>query len=255
MKPKYYAVRKGHIPGIYNTWDECNEQVKGFPNASYKKFDTPEEAKNYLIPDDISKALGKQPEIKPAPIKNLFTYYGNFRTLLSPKFKAEEWYKYFFIFTDGSKTSNNSGYAVFINLKSEYNIYKKIKATNNYCELNAILASLNIIKTMYDDPSTYGRMYIIVSDSEYGIKSITNYMDTWITENRTNYKNKETLDAIRQMLEVLDSLNIPIGFLHVRSHTKKPTDTSTFEYNLWFGNNCVDILARDGILNISTLTG
>ena len=250
---KFYAVRKGHNPGIYKTWNECSEQVKGFPNASFKKFETLEDAKSFMIPDDIGKALGKSEIKEIKEKKSLFTYYRNFRNLLSPKFKEEEWYKYFFIFTDGSKTHDKSGYAVFINIKSEHNTYKKVDATNNYCELNAILTSLNIIKKMYDDPSSYGRMYIIVSDSEYGIKSITTHMDNWIKEKRTDYKNKETLDAINNMLVMLDSINIPIGFLHVRSHTRKPTDTSTFEYNLWFGNACVDTLARDGIVNVSTL--
>ena len=30
---KFYTVRSGHRPGIYNTWAECLEQVKGFKGA------------------------------------------------------------------------------------------------------------------------------------------------------------------------------------------------------------------------------
>lgn len=33
---KYYAVVKGIKPGVYNSWPECEAQVKGFPGASYK---------------------------------------------------------------------------------------------------------------------------------------------------------------------------------------------------------------------------
>lgn len=252
---KFYAVRKGHVPGIYTSWDSCSEQVKGFGNASFKKFDTLEEAQSFMIPDDISIIKPKEIE-ETKTTKDLFKYYGNFRDFLSPKFNPSEWYKYFLIFTDGSKTPDKSGYAVFINLNSEYNTYTKVDATNNYCELNAILTTLNIIKTMSSDSNKVdGRMYIVVSDSEYGIKSATTHMDKWKKEDRTNYKNKETLDAIHNTLETLDSLNIPVGFLHVRSHTKKPSDSSTFEYALWFGNKCVDTLAKDGILNVSTLKG
>lgn len=29
-KPKFYAVRKGAVPGIYRTWAECEANVKGF---------------------------------------------------------------------------------------------------------------------------------------------------------------------------------------------------------------------------------
>ena len=32
--PKFYAVRVGHAPGVYHTYKECLEQVKGFKNAT-----------------------------------------------------------------------------------------------------------------------------------------------------------------------------------------------------------------------------
>ncbi|KAH9029300.1 ribonuclease H-like domain-containing protein, partial [Lactarius deliciosus] len=34
----YFAVRVGREPGIYETWDECREQVFRYPNAVYKKL-------------------------------------------------------------------------------------------------------------------------------------------------------------------------------------------------------------------------
>jgi ribonuclease HI len=37
-KQKYYVVWKGKRPGIYTTWAEAEEQVKGFPGAEYKSF-------------------------------------------------------------------------------------------------------------------------------------------------------------------------------------------------------------------------
>lgn len=41
---KYYVVWKGRTPGIYTTWDECQEQILGYRNASYKSYKTIEEA-------------------------------------------------------------------------------------------------------------------------------------------------------------------------------------------------------------------
>lgn len=49
---KFYAVRKGLVPGIYNSWEECKHNVHGFPGAEYKSFKTLEEAKAYM--GDIS---------------------------------------------------------------------------------------------------------------------------------------------------------------------------------------------------------
>lgn len=45
---KYYAVRIGKVPGIYNTWDECKAQVFGHKGAVYKKFENEEDAKKFL---------------------------------------------------------------------------------------------------------------------------------------------------------------------------------------------------------------
>ncbi len=47
-KRKFYAVRKGKNVGIYNTWNECKEQVNGFSGAEYKSFTTLDEAKEYV---------------------------------------------------------------------------------------------------------------------------------------------------------------------------------------------------------------
>ena len=43
-KSKYYVVWQGHNPGVYDNWNDCAEQVKGFSNARYKAFDTAEAA-------------------------------------------------------------------------------------------------------------------------------------------------------------------------------------------------------------------
>lgn len=43
-KKKYYVVWVGNKPGIYESWDECQAQIKGFPNARYKAFASKAEA-------------------------------------------------------------------------------------------------------------------------------------------------------------------------------------------------------------------
>lgn len=45
---KYYAVKKGYTTGIFETWTECEKQVKGFSGAVYKSFKTKEEALEFL---------------------------------------------------------------------------------------------------------------------------------------------------------------------------------------------------------------
>lgn len=35
---KFYVVWEGRQPGIYDNWEDCQEQVVGFPGARYKSF-------------------------------------------------------------------------------------------------------------------------------------------------------------------------------------------------------------------------
>ncbi|MDD7761904.1 MAG: ribonuclease H family protein [Firmicutes bacterium] len=45
---KFYAVKKGLNPGIYNSWDEAKKEVIGYKGAIYKSFKTIEEAKAFM---------------------------------------------------------------------------------------------------------------------------------------------------------------------------------------------------------------
>lgn len=45
---KIYAVRKGVKPGLYETWKECEEQVKGYSEAEFQRFNSRENALAYL---------------------------------------------------------------------------------------------------------------------------------------------------------------------------------------------------------------
>ncbi|MBE7043867.1 MAG: reverse transcriptase-like protein [Ruminococcaceae bacterium] len=58
-KKKFYAVRVGAVPGIYESWAECEPFIKGFPKAEYKSFPTKEEAEYYLT--------GKAPQTEELP--------------------------------------------------------------------------------------------------------------------------------------------------------------------------------------------
>lgn len=50
-KGKFYAVKKGKIPGIYCNWEEAKKQIKGFSGAIYKSFPTLEQAEEYMAKD------------------------------------------------------------------------------------------------------------------------------------------------------------------------------------------------------------
>lgn len=43
-KKKYYVVWQGHKKGVFESWEECQAQIKGFPQAQYKSFNSKIEA-------------------------------------------------------------------------------------------------------------------------------------------------------------------------------------------------------------------
>jgi len=72
---KFYVVWQGATPGIYDTWDQCQLQIKGYPQAKYKSFPSREEAEaafrgnfaSHISKSPGQKTAGPQP---PKPSKS-----------------------------------------------------------------------------------------------------------------------------------------------------------------------------------------
>ena len=60
-KSKFYVVWQGHDPGIYHSWEDCQQQIKGFPNAKYKSFKSEDEARN-AFHGQFNDHIGKSPK-------------------------------------------------------------------------------------------------------------------------------------------------------------------------------------------------
>ena len=56
---KYYAVRRGRIPGIYSNYLDAWKQTQGFSNAKMKAFKTLGEAKTFVgkVPNRSQKNI------------------------------------------------------------------------------------------------------------------------------------------------------------------------------------------------------
>ena len=72
-KKKYYAVWKGHHPGVFESWDDCKAQIKDYQGAQYKSFATFDAAKQALkgnYKDYIIKGKFKS-ELSEAQLKKI----------------------------------------------------------------------------------------------------------------------------------------------------------------------------------------
>ncbi len=109
MSSKFYAVKKGKVPGIYRSWTECQTQTKRYSGAIFKSFSTREEAENFIGQENQE-------------VKYEYTVY-----------------------TDGSYMNNNSGgSAVVIENKSVFFAKTNVDSeqTNNRGELLGIRLAL-----------------------------------------------------------------------------------------------------------------
>jgi ribonuclease HI len=177
---KYYAVKKGKVPGIYNTWAECQAQTKGFKSASYKSFTTLKEAEAFIIP--TAKA------IDPNGLK---------------------------MWTDGSAyfKEGRAGYAFLFEVKSNvlYESYGRLDSgpyTSAHSEIIAIIEGLRYYEHYYS-----GRPLLVNSDSEYVINTITDWGPS-----RKDWTDREHADLLLPLLKWLkDRPHITLE--HVSAHT------------------------------------
>ena len=180
----FYAVAKGRTTGIFLSWPECQESVKGFSGAVYKKFDKRSDAEEFI--QGASEVGHKSPD--------------------------------YYVYTDGACSNNgkegaSAGIGVYFGEGDPRNISRRIegKQTNNVAELMAILAAYEMIK----DDIVDGKVVAIVSDSEYAIRCCGSYGERMNKEGwKTAIPNK---DLVRRLYELYRGSNVQ--FIHIRAHT------------------------------------
>jgi len=228
-----YAVANGRTTGIFNTWNECSDSVKGYKNAKYKKFNTNEEAVDFIKTnnkntDDIIIIK------KVTPITSFFN-------IITPNEKEDviEFVPDYYVYTDGACSNNGrdnaiAGIGVFFGVDDIRNISKKIdgKQTNNTAELSAIIETYFII----ENDITSGKKVSIASDSEYAIRCVSTYGkkcadNLW----RKDIPNKE---LVKKAYKLYKDTNVQ--FIHVKAHTNE-TDVHSI------GNDNADKLANIAI--------
>lgn len=81
---KYYAVKKGKITGVFESWADCKASVDGYPGAAYKGFASLEEAKAYAGVRELSGSRGDGCARRPAEEQSCCTEPAESRELPGP---------------------------------------------------------------------------------------------------------------------------------------------------------------------------
>lgn len=238
----YYAVKRGRTPGVYNSWPECQSQVNGFGNPVFRKFETYQEAADFVGGKGRAKAsataqaaggrLSNHTATRTTTIttKTTTAATATAATTLTPR--AEH-----VVYTDGAATGNGrdgarAGYGVYWGDDDPRNVSQPLmgsRQTNQRAELQAIISALGQTQSM---PGALE----IRTDSSYSIKCITEWSLGWAKNGWRNSKKQpvENQDLIKEAIALKQSRAGPTIFTHVRGHAGE------------YGNEMADRLAVAG---------
>jgi ribonuclease HI len=200
----FYAVARGREVGVFATWAECQQSVKGFKGALFCKTETREEAEAFVGQGTktLDRTLDKD------------TVY---------------------VYTDGSCLHNgyknaSAGIGIFFGPGDPRNVSTTIKGkqTNNTAELTALVVAYSILEKEIQE----GMQVTLVSDSEYAIRCVTSYGRKCETTGWPEIPNRELVQRAYGLYR--DKPNV--HFLHVKAHTGKQDIHS-------IGNAHADLLA------------
>lgn len=59
-KKKYYVVWKGRKEGVFDSWTECEKQVKGYSGASFRSYPSKQEAKEAFFSQKLAQSSPKR---------------------------------------------------------------------------------------------------------------------------------------------------------------------------------------------------
>jgi len=166
------------------------------------------------------------------------------------------------VFTDGSSTVYHDkdnlrygGIGVFFSDNSKYNISKSMigkNVSNQRAELSACIEAIKMGAEIMKTDKTKDTV-LIYSDSQYAIKSATEWVKKWKKNGWKKSDGKEILN-----LDLIKSLDIlttkyKVEFVHIRSHQKEPlNEPSNERWNEWYGNNEADRLAGEAMKSVNS---
>jgi len=238
----YYAVARGRETGIFPSWDECNAQINGFSAAKYKKFDTKQQAKEFLKGIVLSNSIEEKSYesgtnafsvlMKTAKeiVKKPETQF-----IPEPLFEPD-----YYVYTDGACSNNGmpdakAGIGIYFGKDDPCNLSEAVegKQSNNTAELWAIIRTYDII----EESILADNKICIMSDSRYAIRAATTYgekqeVDTWSKD----IPNKDLVKKVYLLYK-----NKPnVRFQWIAAHTCKSDIHS-------LGNEAADKLANQAI--------
>ncbi|KAL2264995.1 hypothetical protein VTJ83DRAFT_7505 [Remersonia thermophila] len=235
--PRFYGVAVGRTPGVYTEWSEAQEAIKGWKMPKYRKFDTREEAEEFVrtyragaAGDASAQAALDGDAADEEPVS---------QTKTAAMASLQQQNSVVVVYTDGSSRANGradaaAGVGVYFGPGDPRNISERLKGlqTNQRAELTAILRALESVDLDQD--------LEIRTDSKYSIRCVTEWYINWERNGwRTQggpVKNADLVQDVRKKIEEREAHGAGTQFIWVKGHAMDP------------GNIAADKLAVDGAM-------
>ena len=212
---KFYAVKKGHEPGVYMSYDKVLKQVKGYSGAVHKSFDNYEDACAFA-----EIAYDKRQEKRIHSLYNIRPKGKGKQDSKKRKRRAETFEETktgLAVYTDGS---GNGGYGIYFGDYDDRNVSAPPKpcpitgkATSNRGELQAVLEALNILSHGFDEEHA-----VIYVDSELTYKTCCDpsYAAAWKRRGwkKANGETPLNMDLVVPLYSLYNSLtNVKLSWI------------------------------------------
>ncbi len=236
---KYYVVKIGKVPGIYNTWGECKIQVHRFPGAIHASFKLLQEAK-YFFNNNQSSKLIDLPKILELPklvgsskLIELPKLVGSSK-LIKKKYDLQ-------VYTDGSHIKNGGfiGYGAYCEYQS-----KKYYLSGSIDQM--ILKKYNITAQVSNPTAeflAFAEVVRILSNINY--LRVIFYIDYIGIMNWMSGKWKTKKPYIREIKEIttkrIEKNNLLVDIEYIPAHSNN------------YGNDQADLMAKSQ-KNINTFS-
>eukprot|EP00741_Cyanophora_paradoxa_P014822 tig00020825_g14298.t1 len=207
VKPSFYAVRAGRRPGVYSTWAECEEQVRHFKGARFKKFSSQADADAFcrgeLEPGPRTRTRRTAPKQGEAPVRSSIV---SEREMLDPHKHGT-----CVLFADGACKGKRDGCraggwgCVVVRRPPEGAAGGPVlversghdpDTTNNRMELRAVISAMELLP---EHPPHNVHVFV---DSKYVRDGITDWIKKWKRADWMRNKDEPVLN--RGLWEALD---------------------------------------------------
>lgn len=246
---KFYAVKKGRIPGVYRSWDEAKKQVDGFSGAEYKSFSQFTDAVEFAnlsqeTQDEIMKPSQDNLQAAINKIKQKSEAIKNTKSVVDMKGTSQKSHEKYFatIFTDGGSRNHGThkgghvlktdkaawAYLIQVNEKELSSSGGEYGATNNKMEMTGFLEALKkLISLGYNKEKL-----LFCLDSQYVLNAVDKDGKYWLGGwKKRGWETSSGKLANKELWQEIDSYLEKFPDIHyqwVKGHDKS------------YGNNFVD---------------